>query len=270
MKHQIPPLSPVVTGDPSNEPKLADEMAFNVTKREMRSRELEGVEGIGVASEGSGVWASKGIDCRQDTLWSVEPGIGSGSEHKPVDVKDSLKGVAEDTAKPEKAEELKPSERIKPPTAGKDVDPGIPTPAEEGKYLWATIFADGKTDISFENEHPWSLPNEAKGWIEDFIDTPINWWPISPRRRSLPEGFTRVNWRCVSGQFSDIQYCFLIIKRGSVVAGSCQALSQISTRMNTVNGSPLVAVHLLRPTPKHKQAFKTIQLVQAMKRVMKF
>lgn len=270
MKHQIPPLSPVVTGDPSNGPKLAEEMTFNVTKREIGSRELEGVEGIGVASEGSEVWAFKRIGCRQDTLWSVEPESRSGSEHKPVDVKDSPKGVAEDTAKPEKAEELKPPERIKPPMAGKDVDPDIPTPAEEGKYLWATIFADGKTDISFGNEHSWSLPNEAKGWIEDFIDAPINWWPISPRRRSLPEGFTRVNWRCVSGQFSDIQYCFLIIKRGSVVAGSCQALSQIRARMNTVNGSPLVAVHLLRPTPKHQQALKTIQLLQAMKRVMKF
>lgn len=63
----------------------------------------------------------------------------------------------------------------------------------EGSYIdiWAAIFADGKTDISFESclRNPWSLTNEAKRLIEYFVREPINWWPLSPRRNPLLDGF---------------------------------------------------------------------------------
>lgn len=65
----------------------------------------------------------------------------------------------------------------------------------------STIFANGKTEISFESENAWAFSNEVKAWVEDFtdIDAQINWWPLSPRRKCLGQGFARVNWKCVSG-----------------------------------------------------------------------
>lgn len=69
---------------------------------------------------------------------------------------------------------------------------------EDDINTWPGVFSDGKADIGFEYETPWALPNEVKGWIEDFIGIPINWWPLYPRRRSLPNDYVRVNWTCVS------------------------------------------------------------------------
>ena len=62
---------------------------------------------------------------------------------------------------------------------------------------WPALFADGKTDIHFDDEDTWSFSNEIKGLIEDFIAAPVDWWPLSARRRPLQDGFSRVRWKCV-------------------------------------------------------------------------
>lgn len=64
---------------------------------------------------------------------------------------------------------------------------------------WPALFADGKTNIRFDNGDVWSFCNQVKGSIEDFIGVPVSWWPLSPRRKALPEGFSRVRWICVCG-----------------------------------------------------------------------
>ena len=63
---------------------------------------------------------------------------------------------------------------------------------------WPALFADGKTDIHFDNGNLWSFSNEVKGLIENFIGAPVNWRPLSARRKPLPNGFSRVRWKCVS------------------------------------------------------------------------
>lgn len=63
---------------------------------------------------------------------------------------------------------------------------------------WPALFADGKTDIRFDDANPRSFSDEIKGSIENFIGVRVNWWPLSARRKALPEGFSRVGWKCVS------------------------------------------------------------------------
>jgi hypothetical protein len=70
---------------------------------------------------------------------------------------------------------------------------------------WPALFANGKIDIQFDNGDVWSFSNEIKGWIEDFIGAPINWWPLSARRKPLLDGSSRVRWKCVSGTFFKMQ-----------------------------------------------------------------
>ena len=67
---------------------------------------------------------------------------------------------------------------------------------------WPALFADGKTDIHFDDTNPWSFSNGIKGLIENLIGARVNWWPLSARREALPSGFSRVTWKCVSGPFS--------------------------------------------------------------------
>ena len=84
--------------------------------------------------------------------------------------------------------------------------PDLVNPAAATSQLcadkWPALFADGKTDIHFDDEDFWSFSNEVKGSIESFIGAPVNWWPLSARRRPLPDGFSRVKWKCVSRTFS--------------------------------------------------------------------
>ena len=63
---------------------------------------------------------------------------------------------------------------------------------------WPAQFANGKTDIRFDNGDVWSFSNQIRGRIEDYIGAPVDWWPLSPREKALPNGFTRVRWTCVS------------------------------------------------------------------------
>ena len=84
--------------------------------------------------------------------------------------------------------------------------PDLLNPVEATPQLcadkWPALFADGKTDIHFDDEDFfWSFSNEVKGSIESFIGAPVNWWPLSARRRPLPDGFSRVKWKCVSRTF---------------------------------------------------------------------
>lgn len=76
----------------------------------------------------------------------------------------------------------------------------IISPASTGDtdHSWPIRFASGKTDITFPIGCRWSLVNEAKAWIEDLVQEPINWWPLRPRIHPLPAGYVRVNWKCVS------------------------------------------------------------------------
>jgi hypothetical protein len=71
-------------------------------------------------------------------------------------------------------------------------------------------FFVGMTDIHFENEDAWTLSNKIKGLIEDFIEAPLIWWPLSPRRKPLQDGFSRVSWKCVSGIFPEMANTSLI------------------------------------------------------------
>ncbi|RPB13926.1 hypothetical protein P167DRAFT_87581 [Morchella conica CCBAS932] len=75
-----------------------------------------------------------------------------------------------------------------------------PVPMIDGEYLWAARFSDGKTHISFEIARRWDFSNEIKGLVDDFIREPINWWPLSPRRHSVSQGYVYVRWKCRCGR----------------------------------------------------------------------
>lgn len=72
---------------------------------------------------------------------------------------------------------------------------------------WPALFVDGKTDIHFDDGNLWSFSNEIKGSIENFIGARVNWWPLSARRKVLPDGFSRVRWKCVSVVFFQSGKC---------------------------------------------------------------
>ena len=81
---------------------------------------------------------------------------------------------------------------------------------------WPTLFADGKTEIRFDDGDTWSFSNEIKGLIEDFIGAPVDWWPLNARRRPLQDGFSRVTWKCVSRASPELTKRFS--NRGFIVA----------------------------------------------------
>ena len=74
----------------------------------------------------------------------------------------------------------------------------IAVPSQNCTDEWPAEFANGKTDIRFDSGDVWSFSNQIKGRIEDYIGAPVDWWPLSPREKALPDGFTRVRWTCVS------------------------------------------------------------------------
>ena len=74
----------------------------------------------------------------------------------------------------------------------------VAVPPQNCADEWPAQFANGKTDIRFDNGGVWSFSNQIKGRIEDYIGAPVDWWPLSPREKALPNGFTRVRWTCVS------------------------------------------------------------------------
>lgn len=159
---------------------------------------------------------SKEIDVQSDnislfTLPSVGGGMQkSATENSPLESGDAIEGKAIVSSEP--------VIRIQNPTP-QSFSPrcGSPQPTEEpkspqglvaspvsminGEYLLAARFSDGKTHISFEIARRWDLSNEIKGLVEDFIREPINWWPLSPRRYSVPQGYVYVRWRCVGKCF---------------------------------------------------------------------
>jgi hypothetical protein len=74
------------------------------------------------------------------------------------------------------------------------------TPAGDAS-LWPVMFMDGKSDITFEKTHLWSISDLVKCWVEDQLHTAIVWWPLTPPRRPLKPEFSRVVWTCVSNWF---------------------------------------------------------------------
>ena len=67
--------------------------------------------------------------------------------------------------------------------------------------LWPALFADGTTDIFFddEDEELRSYSNRTKGAIEDFVGVPLAWQPLSLRLKPLTGGSSWVRWKCVGG-----------------------------------------------------------------------
>lgn len=78
------------------------------------------------------------------------------------------------------------------------VSPVITT---DQSHSWPIRFMRGKTDINFPFRSRWSLANEVKRLIEELVQEPINWWPLSPRRYPLPQDRVWVTWKCVSTIF---------------------------------------------------------------------
>lgn len=68
-------------------------------------------------------------------------------------------------------------------------------------HSWAIWFQSGKTDINFPATSQYSFADYVKGWIEDLIYEPINWWPLAPRRYPLPDNHVLVDWTCVCTDF---------------------------------------------------------------------
>ena len=66
---------------------------------------------------------------------------------------------------------------------------------------WPALFANGKTDVHFDDRNPQSRSNDIRGWIEKKIGARVNWWSLSARRDKLRDGFWRVTWKCVSWAF---------------------------------------------------------------------
>lgn len=55
-----------------------------------------------------------------------------------------------------------------------------------------------RQQIWVSHEQDLTLSNRTKAWIEATTLLKWNWWPLSPRRRTLRHGEARVFWRCVS------------------------------------------------------------------------
>lgn len=93
----------------------------------------------------------------------------------------------------------------------------VPTTSDD---RWRIEFSAGKTDITFSPYYRSTIVNDAKGWIEQFLHEPINWWPLSPRVTPPPEGFVLVHWTSVSLAFSYLffhpQYMSLKHREGCV------------------------------------------------------
>ncbi|KAL3418494.1 serine/threonine protein kinase [Phlyctema vagabunda] len=91
--------------------------------------------------------------------------------------------------------------------------------ADDGVCMSAPIAEDVKTSSTspgfsvkryFDNEKtikfvpsivipPPRLGNRIKAVIEDYLHSPIIWWPLSPIDTNCPKGHTRVAWDCVCG-----------------------------------------------------------------------
>lgn len=76
-----------------------------------------------------------------------------------------------------------------------------PITTTDRSHSWPMRFVRGKTDINFPFRSRWTLANEIKGLVEELVQEPINWWPLSPRRYPLPNDGVWVTWKCVSPLF---------------------------------------------------------------------
>jgi hypothetical protein len=72
--------------------------------------------------------------------------------------------------------------------------------------------------IKFDTSEKSPLLNRAKGWLEDITGLEWDWWPLTPRMRTLSQGETRVYWRCVCVRRSSRStlLSLIVLRKGSL------------------------------------------------------
>jgi hypothetical protein len=61
-------------------------------------------------------------------------------------------------------------------------------------------------DVRFSYQENLTRADRLKACVEDALGESWNWWPLEDRVPSLPSGYTRVRWRCVSLAFSTSKF----------------------------------------------------------------
>jgi hypothetical protein len=71
-------------------------------------------------------------------------------------------------------------------------------PDQHKTNLWPAIFAEGKTDITFDLTAPLGPVDRVKCLVESQLQATILWWPLAPPKKALTPESVRVTWSCVS------------------------------------------------------------------------